>query len=136
MGLRSGPLRADLMSAYSLDKFKPLSELQLHVARSNFCRLPTTSRVESQRQLQSAGPKTSSSSKSSWKRQKHSEGGRPHHFDKYNIPSIGAYGNEGHGYGNSSLGLKRKLPPHEQKEKDSWIKAKQELFRVEFQQRI
>ncbi len=52
MGLRSGPLRADLMLAYSLGKLNSLSELQLHAARSNLCRLSATSRVDSQRQLQ------------------------------------------------------------------------------------
>jgi len=71
MGLRFGPLRADFMSAYSLGKFNSLSELQLHATRSNLCRLPATYRVDSQRQLQSAGPKTSGSSKSIWKKQKH-----------------------------------------------------------------
>ncbi len=43
MGLRFGPLRADLILAYSLGKFNSLAELQLHAARSNLCRLPTTS---------------------------------------------------------------------------------------------
>ncbi len=51
MGLRFGPLRADLMSAYSLGIFNSLSDLQLHAARSNLCRLPATSRVDLQRQL-------------------------------------------------------------------------------------
>ena len=38
LGLRGGFLRADLMSAYELGKFKlPLSELQLHASR-NFIR--------------------------------------------------------------------------------------------------
>jgi len=55
MGLRSGPLRADLMSAYSLVKFNSLSGLQLYSARSNLCRLPTTSRVDAQRQLSPTG---------------------------------------------------------------------------------
>ncbi len=111
MGLRSGPLRADLMSAYSLGKFNSLSDLQLHAARSNLCRLPATSRVDVQRQLPSTGSKPSSSGKSSWKKQKYSEGGR---FDKSNKPFVGASSSEGHGHGNSSLGHKRKLPPHEQ----------------------
>ena len=47
IGLRSGPLRADLMLAYSLGKFNSLLQLQLHVAISSLCRLPTTSRVDS-----------------------------------------------------------------------------------------
>ncbi len=51
MGLRFGPLRADLMSAYSLGKFNSLSHLQLHAARNNLCRLPTTSRMDVQRQI-------------------------------------------------------------------------------------
>ena len=133
MGLSSGPLRADLMSTYSLGEFNSFSKLQLHAAaRSNLCRIPTTSRVDSQRQLQSAGPKTCGSSKGSWKKQKHSEGGRTQHFDKSSQPS----GSEGHGYGNFSLGQKRKLTPQEQKKKDSWIKATQKLSPVQFQQRI
>jgi hypothetical protein len=65
MCLRSGPLRADLISAYSLGKFNSLSELQLHAARRNVCRLPTTSRVNSHRQLKPTGLKASSSSKGS-----------------------------------------------------------------------
>jgi len=51
MGLRSSPLGADLMSAYSLGKFNSLVELQLHAARSNLCQFPTTSRVDAQQQL-------------------------------------------------------------------------------------
>jgi hypothetical protein len=62
-GLRSGPLRADLMFAFTLGKLNFLSELQLHDTRSNLYRLPTTSRVDSHRQLQSVGPKISGSSK-------------------------------------------------------------------------
>jgi len=128
MGLRYGPLRADLMSAYSLGKFSSLSDLQLHAARSNLCRLPSTSRGDSQRQLQPVGPKTFGSSKGSWKRQNnHPEGGHNHRYDKPNKPSLGASGSEGHGHGNSSLGHKRKLPPNEQKKKDSWINAKHKL---------
>ena len=120
MVLRSGPLRANLMSAYSIGKFTCLSELHLHAARSNLCRLPTTSREYSQRQLQPTGPKASFSSKGNWNRHnEHSKGGRPQHFDKPNKPCVDTYGNEGHGYGNSSLGHKRKLPPHEQKKNDS-----------------
>ena len=38
LGLRSGPLRADLMSAYGLGKFKSLSEPRLHVSRSTLSR--------------------------------------------------------------------------------------------------
>ena len=41
LGLRSGPLRADLMFAYGLGKFRSLSELQLHASRSTLSRLPT-----------------------------------------------------------------------------------------------
>ena len=40
LGLRSGPLRANLMSAYGLGKFKSLSELQVHASRSTLSRLP------------------------------------------------------------------------------------------------
>ena len=64
MGFRSGPLRADLMSAYSLGKCNSLSDLQLHAARSNLCRLPSTSRNDLRRQLQRPGPKAFVSSKS------------------------------------------------------------------------
>jgi len=63
MGLRSGPLRVDLMSAYFLGKLNYLLELQLHAAKSNLCWLPTISRVDSQRQIQPMGSKTSGSSK-------------------------------------------------------------------------
>ncbi len=136
MGIRCGPLRADLMSAYSLEQINSLFDLQLHAARSNLCRLPATSRVDVQRQLHSTGSKPSGSGKGSWKKQKYLEGGRSKCYDKSNKPSVGAYGSEGHGHGNSSIGHKRKLPPHEQKKKDSWIKAKQKLSPAEFQQRI
>jgi hypothetical protein len=70
------------------------------------------------------------------KKQKYSEGGRFERYDNYNKPSLGACGSEVHAHGNSSLGHKRKLPPHEQKKKDSWIKAKYKLSQAEFQQRI
>ena len=125
------------MSAYSLEKFNSVSELQLHAARSYLCRLPATSRVDSQRQLQPTGSEASCSSKGSLKRpNKHSEGGRPC-FDKPNRPFVAASGSEGHGHGNSSLGQKRKLPPHEQNQKGFLdIKAKQTLSQAEFHQRI
>ena len=124
MGLRSGPLRADLMLAYSLGKFNSLAELQMHVARSNLCRLLATSRVDAQRQLPLTGSKPFGSGKGSWKKQKYLEGGRSERFDKSNKPSVGAFGSEGHGHDNSLLGHKRKLPSHQQKKKDFWIKAK------------
>ena len=38
-------------------------------------------------------------------------------------------------HGLSAHGQKRKLPPHQQKKKDSWLKAKQKLSSAEFQQR-
>ena len=117
MGPCSGPLRADFMSAYSLGKFNWLSQLQLHVAISDLCRLPATSRGDTQRQIQqSKGPKTFGSSKSIWKGQNmHSEGGRPQFFDKFNRPSGHISGSGSHGHGNSSLGQKIKLPPHEKR---------------------
>ena len=65
MGLYSRPLRANLMYAYSLGKINLLSELKLHSARSNLCRLPATSRVDSQQQLPPTVPKTSGPSKGS-----------------------------------------------------------------------
>jgi hypothetical protein len=43
LGLRSGPLRANLMCAYVLGKFKSLTKLQLHASRSTLSRLPTGS---------------------------------------------------------------------------------------------
>ena len=70
------------------------------------------------------------------KANKHLEGGRSQSFDKSHRPSGGASGSEGHGHGNSSLGLKRTLPPHEQKKKNSWVKAKHKSSQAEFQQRI
>ena len=80
------------------------------------CRLPTTSRVDAQRQLPPTGSKPSDSGKGSWKKQKYSESGRSELYDKSNKPSVGASRSEGHGHGNSSLiGHKRKMPPHEQK---------------------
>jgi hypothetical protein len=136
MGLRFGPLRADLMSAYSLGKFNCLFDLQLHDARSNLFRLPATSQVDAQRQLPSTGSKPSGSGKGSWRKQKYSKGGRFERYDKSNKPFVGASGSGDHGHGNSSLGHNRKLPPHEQKKNDSWIKAKQKLSPAELQQRI
>ena len=136
MGLRSCPLRADLMSAYSLGKFNSLSELQLHAARINLCRLPSTSRVDAQRQLPSTGSKPSGSCKSRWKKQKYSKSGRSERYDKSNKSLVSASGSVGHGHGNSSLGHKRKLPPHEQQKTDSWIKVEQKLSQAKFQQRI
>jgi hypothetical protein len=104
VGLCSGPLRADFMSAYSLGKLNCLSELQSHNARSNVCLLPTTSRVGTQRQLQPTGPTISSSSKGSWKRQNtHSRDGRSQSFDKSSTPSGGVFRSESHGHGTSKL---------------------------------
>jgi hypothetical protein len=81
------------------------------------------------------GPKTFGSSKASWKRHNtHSEGGLSH--DKSSRTFGGAFDIEGHGYGNSSLEQKRKLPPRDQKKMESWIKAKQKMSEAEFQQRI
>ena len=61
------------------------------------------------------------------------EGGLSQTFDKSNRPSVGTSIIEGHGHGNSSIGHTRKLPPHEQKKKDSWLKAKHKLSQGEFQ---
>ena len=60
--------------------------------------------------------------------------GRSHSFDKSNISSSGASSSGSHGHGNSSLGQKRKQPPHEKKNKDSWIKAEYKLSPAEFKQ--
>jgi hypothetical protein len=66
MGLRFGPLRIDLMSAYSSENFKWLSKIKLHYSRSNLCRLPAASRGDTKRQAQQpTGPKTFGSRKSS-----------------------------------------------------------------------
>ena len=83
--------------------------------------------MDAQRQLPPTGSKPSSYGKGSWKKQKYSEGRRSERYDKSNKLFVGASGSEGHGHGNSSLGHKRKLPPHEQKKNDSWIKAKHKL---------
>ena len=105
MGLRLGPLRAYLLSAYSLGKCKYLLQLRLHAARKTLCRLPTSSRGDTQQTLQPTGTKTSGLSKRSWKGQsKHSEGERSQSFDKSNRRFVGAFGSVGHGHGNSSLG--------------------------------
>ncbi len=110
----------------------------MHAARSNLCRLSTPSRGDTHRHSQQPlGFKAHGSGRSSWRGQnKHSEGRRPHTSDKPNRTSEGASGSANQGYGTSPHGQKRKLPPHEQKEKDSWIKAKQKLSPAEFQQRI
>ena len=52
VGLRSCPLRTDLMSAYGLGTFKSLSELQLRASRRALSRLPTgTQKHETQKQM-------------------------------------------------------------------------------------
>jgi hypothetical protein len=52
LGLRSGPLRADLMFAYGLRKFKSLCELPLHASRSILSRFPTgTQKSETQKPI-------------------------------------------------------------------------------------
>ena len=89
----------------------------MHAARSILCRLPTTSRVDAQRQLPPTGSKPSGSGKGSWKKQKYPEGGRPERYDKSSKPFVGASVSEGHGHGNSSQGHKRKLPPREKKKR-------------------
>ena len=92
--------------------------------------------MNAHRQLPPTGSKPSGSGKGSWKKLKYSEVGCSERYDKSNKPFVGAFGSEGHGHDNSSLGHKRKLPPHEQKKNISWIKAKQKLSQAEFQQRI
>jgi hypothetical protein len=71
--------------------------------------------VDAHRHLPPTGSKPFGSGKCSWKKQKFSEVGRSERYDKFNKPSVGAFVSEGHGHGNSSLGHKRKLPPHEKK---------------------
>ena len=50
---------------------------------------------------------------------------------KSNRLSACASSSGGHEHANSSLGQKRKLPPREEKKRDSWIKAKQKLSPAE-----
>ena len=45
----------------------------------------------------------------------------------------GASGSGTSSHGLSAHGQKRKLPPHEQNKKDSWLRAKQKLSSAEFQ---
>jgi len=110
-GLRNGPLRADLMSAYGLGKLKSLSELQLHASRSTLSIPPTgTQKPEAQKPMTYS--KGALSKKSTW-RGLHKSLGSP------NLLSASAHGGAS-GSGTSSHGLlahgqKRKLPLHEQK---------------------
>ena len=76
MGLRSSPLRADLMSAFSLGNFNSLAGLQLHASRSNLYRLPATSRVGAQRLLPSPAQSLQALVTTFGNKQKYSEGGR------------------------------------------------------------
>ncbi len=72
--------------------------------------------MDSKRQLHPTGLKALGTSKNNKKKQnKDLDGGRSQRFDKSNKPYVGAFGGEGHGHGNSSLGHKRKLSPNEQK---------------------
>jgi len=48
----------------------------------------------------------------------------------------GASGSGTSSHGLSAHGQKRKLPPHEQRKKDSWLKAKKYISSAEFQQRL
>ena len=83
------------------------------------------------------GLKTSNCSKINWKGQnKHTKGGRFQSFDKLNRASGVASGSGSHRHGNAALGQKRKLPRHEEKKKDYWIQANQNLSPTEFQQRF
>ncbi len=110
----------------------------MHDARSNLCRFSTPSRGDTQRHSQQPlGSKAHGSGRSNWKGQnRHLEGRRSHISDKPNRTFEGAFGSTNQGYGNSPHGQKRKLPPHEQKKEDSWLKAKQKLSPAEFQQRM
>ena len=92
--------------------------------------------MDAQRPLPLTRSKPSGFGKGTWKKQNYSEGERSERFDKSNKSFVGAYSSEGHGHVTSSLRQKRKLNPHEQKNKDSCIKAKQKLSQAEFQQRI
>jgi hypothetical protein len=132
IGLRSGPLRADLMSAYGLGKFKSLSELQLHASRSTLSRLPTgTQKPETQKPMTYS--KGALSRKSTW-RGLNKPLGSPNPLSHSAHGGASGSGTSSHGL--SAHGQKRKLPPHEQKKKDSWLKAKQKLSSAEFQQRL
>ena len=137
LGLRSGSLRADLMSAYGLGKFKSLSELQLHASRSTLSRLPTINQKPEAQKSTTFHPRGVASRKSTWRGLNKPLGSpNPSSLGACGGASGGASGSAGSGYGLSSHGQKRKLPPHEQKKKDSWLKAKQKLSSAEFQQRL
>ena len=124
LGLRSGPLRADLMSAYGLGKFKSLSELQLHASRSTLSRLPAVTQKPEAQKSTTFHPRDAASRKSIW-RGLNKPLGSPNPLSL--SASGGASGSGTSGHGLSSHGQKRKLPPYEQKKKDSWLKAKQKL---------
>jgi hypothetical protein len=135
LGLRSGQLRAELMSGYGLNKFKSLSELQLHAARSNLVRLPPIQRTESP-QRPALGGKSEGARKHFSKNSSRPQNKPVKPYSSDTGPSRGASGSGGSTLGNSAQGQKRKLAPHEQKKKDSWLKAKAKLSSAEFQQRL
>ena len=132
MGLRSGPLRADLMSTYRLRKLKSPSEFQLHASRSTLSRLPTgTQKSETQKSMTYF--KDALSRERTW-RGLNKPLGSPSPLSASAHGGASGDGTSSHGL--SAHGQKRKLPPHKQKKKYSWLKAKQTLFAAEFQQRL
>jgi hypothetical protein len=137
LGLRSGPLRADLMSAYGLGKFKSLSELQLHASRSTLSRLPTVTQKAEAHKSTTFHPRGAAPRKGTWRGPNKPLGSpNPLSLGASAGASGGASGSGTSGHSLSQHGQKRKLPPHEQKKKDSWLKAKQKLSSAEFQQRL
>ncbi len=116
------------MYAYGLGKFKTLSELQLHASRSSLSRFPSgTQKHDAQKHTTYVSSKAALSRKNTWR-------GLTKFFGSPNPLSGSAHGGTNGGalgsgtlsHGLSTHGQKRKLPPHEQKKKVSWIiKAKQ-----------
>jgi len=126
------------MFAYGLGKLKSLSELQLHASRSSLSRLPSgTQKHDAHNHMTYVSPKATLSRKIKWR-------GLNKPLGSPNPLSVGTHGGTHGGasvsgisiHGLSTHGQKRKLPPHEQNKKDSWIKAKQKLSSAEFRQRL
>jgi hypothetical protein len=68
LGLRSGPLRADMMFAYGLEKFNSLSELKLNTSRSSLSRLPSgTQKLDAEKPSTYVSPKAALYRKSTWR---------------------------------------------------------------------
>ena len=120
MGLRCGPLRANLVFACGLGKFKLIFELELiHASRSSLSRLPSgTHKPNAQKPSTYISPKVALSRKNTWR-------GLTYPLASHN-PQLGsahggvhggASGSGIYGHGVSTHGQKRKLTPHEQNKK-------------------